>query len=58
MELVLGDLGLSMMRLSKYEETDGSRCAHYSDTGAACRSMALDFRFVAAVMLRLGPSLL
>eukprot|EP00884_Botryococcus_braunii_P021551 jgi/Botrbrau1/807/Bobra.0352s0004.1 len=53
MELVLGDLGLSMMRLSKYEETDGSRCAHYSDTGAACRSMALDFRCIAAAAIRI-----
>ena len=39
---VLGDLGMALIRLAKFEAEQGAASAGYSATGAASRSLAAD----------------
>lgn len=46
---VLGDLGLGLIKLAKFEDETGATCGQYSDWGAACKTMAADTRRVGMV---------
>ena len=39
---VLGDLGMSLIRVGKFESEDGTSCGAYSASAAASRSIAAD----------------
>lgn len=40
----LGDMGLSLVKLSKFEDEDGTRCGHYTDLAAASKAIASSCR--------------
>lgn len=49
---VLGDLGLSLVKLGKYEDEEGSKCGQYSELGVGARSIAADARRVGLAAVR------
>ena len=46
---VLGDLGLSLVKLAKYEDEEGSANGSYTDQGAAAKQISADARRVGMV---------
>lgn len=44
MGAVMGDLGLSLVKLGKYEEEEGGKCGQYTEMGVGARSVAADAR--------------
>ncbi len=48
----MGDLGLSFVKLAKYEDEEGSKCGQYSDLGVGARSVAADARRVGQAAVR------
>ena len=46
---VTGDLGLSAIKLAKFEDTDGSRCGAYTDSATASKSISADSKRVGMV---------
>lgn len=46
---MLGDLGLGLIKLAKFEDEAGAACGPYSDWGAAAKTMAADTRRVGMV---------
>ena len=46
---VFGDLGLSLIQASRYEEATAGQVGQYSDTGAAARIIAADCKRVGMV---------
>ncbi|GAB4824150.1 hypothetical protein N2152v2_011196 [Parachlorella kessleri] len=51
---VLGDLGLALIKLAKFEDETGMQCGQYSDWGAACKTIAADARRVGMSSVRLS----
>ena len=52
---MLGDLGLSLIRVAKYEDEEGTaKCGQYTDMGAGARSVAADSRRVGMAAVRLS----
>ena len=47
----LGDLGMSLIKLSKYEDEEGGACGAYTATTAACKSMAAESKRVGMVRM-------
>ena len=45
----MGDLGLALIKLSKFEEEEGGRTAPYSNSAAAAATMAADCKRVGMV---------
>ncbi|EFN57618.1 hypothetical protein CHLNCDRAFT_142705 [Chlorella variabilis] len=52
MGAVMGDLGLSLMKLAKYEDEEGSKCGQYSDLGVGARAVGADARRVGQAAVR------
>ncbi len=48
----MGDLGLSLVKLGKYEEEEGSKCGQYTDLGVSARSVAADARRMGLAAVR------
>lgn len=46
---VIGDLGLSAIKLAKFEDTDGSRCGAYTDSSMASKAISADSKRVGMV---------
>ncbi len=46
---VTGDLGLSAIKLAKFEDADGSRCGAYTDSTMASKSISADSKRVGMV---------
>lgn len=46
---VTGDLGLSAIKLAKFEDTGGSRCGAYTDSAMASKSISADSKRVGMV---------
>mmetsp|Transcript_17683 Transcript_17683/g.49470 ORF Transcript_17683/g.49470 Transcript_17683/m.49470 type:complete len:564 (-) Transcript_17683:1848-3539(-) len=51
---VLGDIGLSFIKVAKFEDEDGLRCGQYTESGAACKSIASDSRRIGMAAVRLS----
>lgn len=51
---VVGDVGMSLMRVSKYEDEEGGRCGGYSDVGSGARTIAAETRHIAHSSVRLS----
>lgn len=51
---VLGDIGLSFIKVAKFEDEDGLRCGQYTESGAACKSIAMDSRRIGMAAVRLS----
>lgn len=51
---VMGDVGMCLMRVSKYEDEEGGRCGGYSDIGSGARTIAAETRHVAHSSVRLS----
>jgi len=49
---VMGDLGLSLVKLAKYEDEEGSKCGQYSELGVGARSVAADARRLGLAAVR------
>ena len=47
---VLGDLGMALIRLGKFEDEDGTACGAYSASASASRSIAADTRRIGKVL--------
>ena len=50
---VLGDLGMALIRVGKFESEDGSQCGSYSASASASRSISADTTRVGKVQLTL-----
>ena len=48
----MGDFGLSLVKLGKYEDEEGSKCGQYSELGVGARSVAADARRVGLAAVR------
>lgn len=46
---VTGDLGLSTLKLAKFEDTDGSNCGSYTDSAMASKNISADTKRVGSV---------
>ena len=46
---VTGDLGLSAIKLAKFEDSDGSRCGTYTDSAMASKNISADSKRVGMV---------
>ena len=46
---VTGDLGLSAIKLAKFEDTDGSTCGSYTDSAMASKTISADSKQVGKV---------
>lgn len=46
---VLGDLGLALIAMAKYEDEEGAKTGSYTDSSAAARDIAADARRVGMV---------
>ncbi|DBB03248.1 TPA: hypothetical protein ACH3X3_010645 [Trebouxia sp. C0006] len=51
---VTGDLGLSAIKLAKFEDTDGSRCGAYTDSATASKSISADSKRVGMAAVRVS----
>lgn len=51
---VLGDLGLSFIKLAKFEDEDGGQTGVYTDAGAAAKHLSADSRRVGMAAVRLS----
>lgn len=49
---VMGDLGLSLVKLAKYEDEEGSKCGQYSELGVGARAVGADARRVGLAAVR------
>jgi sorting nexin-1/2 len=49
---VIGDLGLSLVRLGKYEDEEGSKCGEYTELGAGARAIGTEARRVGMTAVR------
>ena len=49
MGTVLGDLGLALIAMAKYEDEEGAKTGSYTDSSAAARDIAADARRVGMV---------
>ncbi|KAL4859717.1 5'-3' exoribonuclease 2 [Chlorella vulgaris] len=52
MGAVMGDLGLSLVKLGRYEDEEGSKCGQYSDLGVGARAVATDAKRVGTAAVR------
>jgi sorting nexin-1/2 len=52
--MVVGDLGLSLIRLGKYEDEEGSRCGAYTSLGSSARAIATDARRLGMAAVRVS----
>ena len=50
---VLGDLGLALIAMAKYEDEEGAKTGSYTDSSAAARDISADARRIG--MVRAGP---
>lgn len=50
---VLGDLGLSLVKLAKFEDETGSRTGTYTEAGAAAKLISSDTRRIGMVRTQL-----
>lgn len=46
---VIGDLGMSLIKLANYEEAEGTRAGPYTDFGADARGIATESRRIGTV---------
>lgn len=46
---VLGDLGLALIAMAKYEDEEGAKTGSYTDSSSAARDIAADARRVGMV---------
>jgi len=51
---VLGDIGLSFIKVAKFEDEDGLRCGQYTQSGAASKAIAADSRRIGMAAVRLS----
>jgi len=51
---VLGDIGLSFIKVAKFEDEDGLRCGQYTDSGEACKCIAADSRRIGMAAVRMS----
>lgn len=51
---VLGDLGLSFIKIAKFEDEDGSKTGVYTDSGAASKQLSADTRRLGMAAVRLS----
>jgi hypothetical protein len=48
----MGDLGLSLVKLGRYEDEEGSKCGQYNDLGVGARAVATDAKRVGTAAVR------
>jgi len=51
---VLGDIGLSLIKVAKFEDEDGLRCGQYTESGTASKVVAADSRRIGMAAVRLS----
>lgn len=51
---VTGDLGLSAIKLAKFEDTDGSNCGAYTDSAMASKTISADSKRVGMAAIRVS----
>lgn len=51
---VTGDLGLSAIKLAKFEDSDGSRCGTYTDSAMASKNISADSKRVGMAAVRVS----
>ncbi|PRW57356.1 sorting nexin 2B [Chlorella sorokiniana] len=49
---VMGDFGLSLVKLAKFEDEEGTKCGQYSELGVGARAVANDARRVGLAAVR------
>lgn len=54
MGAILGDMGLSLIKLSKFEEVEGMERARYTDTLSCTRSIISDSKTSGIALVRLA----
>lgn len=52
LERCTGDVGLSLKRLAKYEDEDGTKCGGYTDIGSCARNIASEVNKVSNATMR------
>ena len=48
----MGDFGLALVKLGKYEDEEGASCGQYSEMGVGARALAADTRRVGLAAVR------